>query len=92
MLNGSTQQTSKKMIAALREYRAYEWWFRTENPEPGSRCLSPMVLQNMKLRYESGDLSPNLMQFENLLQTAIFYQQRCRQMHGEIEDLRNPRE
>lgn len=46
-----------------------------------------MVLQNMKLRYESGDLSPNLMQFENLLQTAIFYQQRCRQMHDEIEDL-----
>jgi hypothetical protein len=66
-----------KMTAALSAFRAYEWWFKTENPDPGEGCLSPLVLQNMKLGYENGSLYPTMHQFKNLLTTAIFYQQKC---------------
>jgi hypothetical protein len=67
-----------KMVAALAAFRGYEWWFQTENPNPESRCLSPLVLQNMKLGYENGTLEPSMMQFKNLLATAMFYQQKSR--------------
>lgn len=67
-----------KMTEALAAYRGYEWWFRTENPMPGSRCLSPLVLQNMKTGYEDGSIMPTIPQFKNLVTTAMFYQQKCR--------------
>lgn len=66
-----------KMVAALGAFRGYEWWMRTENPNPDSHCLAPLVLQNMKLGYENGTLEPTMSQFKNLLTTAMFYQQKC---------------
>ena len=79
----ATSDDVKRMIAALGAFRAYEWWFKTENPEPDSNCLSPLVLQNMKLAYENGTLDPTLAQFKNLLATAMFYQQKCRALTRE---------
>jgi hypothetical protein len=70
----------ERMMAALNAFRGYEWWFKTENPEPDRRCLAPLVLQNMKLGYEAGTLVPTMNQVQNLLHTAIFYQLKCRQL------------
>lgn len=81
-----TSDDVKKMIDALSAHRASEWWVRTENPEPESRCLSPLVLQNMKLGYESGTISPTMNQFKNLVATAIYYQQKCAALTREAED------
>jgi hypothetical protein len=70
----------KKMVAALSAFRGQEWWFKTENPEPDRSCLSPLVLQNMKLGYEAGTIQPTMNQFKNLVHTAIYHQQKCRQL------------
>jgi hypothetical protein len=75
-----TTEDMKKMTAALSAFKGYEWWFKTENPEPDRRCLAPLVLQNMKIGYEAGTLEPTMNQFQNLLHTAIYYQQKCRRL------------
>lgn len=67
-----------KMTAALEAFRGYRWWFETESQGDKERLLAPMVMQNLKLGLESGTLIPTFAQFENLLETAIYYEMECR--------------
>ncbi|MTH95226.1 hypothetical protein [Roseibium sp. RKSG952] len=64
----------RKMINALSAHRGQKWWFETENEDGEKGCLSPMVLNNIKLQLDAGSLIPSMMQFENLLRTAMHYQ------------------
>jgi hypothetical protein len=73
----------KRMTEALNAFRAYEWWIQTENPTPEKRCLSPLVMQNMKLGLENGTLEPSMHQYKNLLATAMFFENKCRQLLAE---------
>ncbi len=64
----------QKMVNALTDFRAEKWWFRTENEFGEKGCLSPMQLRNLKLGLETKTIIPNMLQFENLLKTALHYQ------------------
>lgn len=66
----------KKMVSALKAHRGHSWWFDTENENGESTALSPLVLQNMKLGFESGSIEPNMNQVMNILKTAIYYQRK----------------
>ncbi|MFS4583727.1 hypothetical protein [Phaeobacter sp. C3_T13_0] len=64
----------RDMVNALASHRRSDWWFRTENEVGSKNCLSPMVLQNIKLKLEAGRLDPSMRQFKNILNSAIHYQ------------------
>ncbi len=81
------EEDVERMVRALHSFRGYDWWYQTENPKPEGHCLAPLVLQNMKLGYESGALAPTMSQFDNLLKTAIFYQRKCQNTAMKLEYL-----
>lgn len=80
-----------KMIDALAAFRGDQWWFREENPVGGGRCLAPLVLQNMQLQLQAGTLEPNMHKFKNLLESAIFYEAKARELQVKL-DSNSPRE
>lgn len=85
--NWVKEEDVERMVRALNSFRGYDWWYQTENPKPESHCLAPLVLQNMKLGYESGDLVPTMSQFNNLLITAMFYQCKSQNMVKKLDEL-----
>lgn len=74
-----------KMIAALGAFRGDQWWFHEENPVGGGRCLAPLVLQNMMMQLQNGTLEPNMHKFKNLLETAIYYEAKARELQAKLD-------
>lgn len=78
------EEDVQRMVAALEAFRGDRWWFDTETQElDNSRCLAPLVMQNMLLKLQAGTLDVSLKQVENILKTAIFYERKCREIGGE---------
>jgi hypothetical protein len=88
---GVREEDIKKMVAALSAYRGDQWWFHEENEVGGGRCLAPLVLQNMNLQFQYGTLEPNMNKFKNLLESAIYYEAKARELQGKLDKLA-PRE
>lgn len=75
------------MVAALSAFRGDQWWFHEENVVGGGRCLAPLVLQNMMLQFQGGTLEPSMHKFKNLLETAIFYEAKARELQQKLDSL-----
>lgn len=75
------------MVAALSAFRGDQWWFHEENVVGGGRCLAPLVLQNMMLQFQYGTLEPSMHKFKNLLETALFYEAKARELQGTLDGL-----
>jgi hypothetical protein len=78
------------MVAALSAFRGDQWWFHEENVVGGGRSLAPLVLQNMMLQSECGTLEPSMHKFKNLLETAIFYEAKARELQARLDSLADP--
>lgn len=74
-----------KMVAALAAFRGDQWWFHEENVVGERRCLSPLVLQNMLLQFQYGTLEPSMHKFKNLLETAIYYEAKARELQAKLD-------
>lgn len=74
----------EKMIAALDSFRGDRWWFQTENANGEGRCLAPLVMHNMLLGIEAGTHEPSVRQLVNALQTALFYERKCRELSSKL--------
>ncbi|TLX16231.1 hypothetical protein [Rhizobium sp. MHM7A] len=81
------EEDVQKMVAALSAFRGDQWWFHEENVVGGGRCLAPLVLQNMMLQFQYGTLEPSMHKFKNLLETAIFYEAKARELQGTLDAL-----
>lgn len=73
------------MVDALSAFRGDQWWFHEENVVGGGRCLAPLVLQNLMLQYQYGTLEPSMHKFKNLLETAIFYEAKARELQLRLD-------
>lgn len=60
----------QKMVNALSQFKGSEWWYGDFKKD----CLSPLVMHNMKLGFEDGTLTPSMIQMNNLLKTALYYE------------------
>lgn len=81
------EEDIQKMAAALSAFRGDQWWFHEENIVGGGRCLAPLVLQNMMLQFQYGTLEPSIHKFKNLLETAIFYEAKARELQVKLDAL-----
>lgn len=81
------EEDLQRMIAALSAFRGDQWWFKEENPVGGGRCLAPLVLQNIKLKLDSGTLEPSMNQYKNLLESAIYYEAKARSAQAKLDAL-----
>ncbi len=81
------EEDIQKMVAALSAFRGDQWWFHEENVAGGGRCLAPLVLQNMMLQFQYGTLEPSMHKFKNLLETAIFYEAKARELQVKLDAL-----
>jgi hypothetical protein len=79
------EEDVQKMVAALAAFRGDQWWFHEENVVGGGRSLAPLVLQNMMLQFQYGTLEPSMHKFKNLLETAIFYEAKARELQGKLD-------
>jgi hypothetical protein len=84
------EEDVQKMIAALSAFRGDQWWFHEENVVGGGRCLAPLVLQNMMLQLQCGTMEPSMHKFKNLLETALFYEAKARELQERLDALIPP--